>query len=155
MMAEIDINKIDNIVTEKYGADPENLIHILQEINSEYTYVPESGMRRVAEGLKLPLSQVYSVTTFYKALSLEPRGKHLVSVCTGTACHVRGAGSILEKLKRDLNIKNGDTSPDRRFSIEPVRCIGCCSLGPVMRVDEDTHGRLKLDSLTKILDKYK
>ncbi len=155
MTEQVDIKKIDNIIAEKYEADPENLIHILQEINAEYSYIPEAGMKRVAEGLKLPLSRIYSVATFYKALSLEPRGKHLVSVCTGTACHVRGSERILDKLKRDLKIEGKDTSPDRMFTLEPVRCIGCCSLGPVMRIDEDTHGRLKLDGLTKIIGKYK
>ena len=154
MTEGIDFKKIDALVLEKYGADPENLIHILQEINAEYTYLPAPAMTRVAKRLNIPLSRVYSVATFYKALSLEPRGRHLISVCTGTACHVRGAGRIMDKLKRDLKIESGATSPDRKFSIEPVRCIGCCGLGPVIRVDEDTHGRLKLDGLSKIIGKY-
>ncbi len=154
MVNEIDVKKIDSIVMDKYEADSENLLHILQDINSEYSYIPEQGMKIVAERLCIPVSQVYSVATYYKALNLEPRGRHVISVCTGTACHVRGAGKIIEKIERELGIKAGGTSSDMKFSLQTVRCIGCCSLGPVINVGEDTHGRLKQDALPKILKKY-
>ena len=154
MSDAVNLNSVETIIRDKNQSDPENLLHILQEINSEFTYLPEEGLRLVANRLNLPLSQVYSVATYYHALNLEPRGRHIISVCTGTACHVRGAERIIEKLERDLDVSSGGTCEDKRFSLETVRCIGCCSLGPVITVDDDTHGRLKLDSISKIIDKY-
>ena len=154
MTEQINLNRIDNIVLEEHKADPENLIHILQEINSEYGYLPESSIRRVAERLEIPLSHVYSVATFYKALSLEPRGKHLISVCLGTACHVRGAGRILEKLERDLHIKTGETTKDFSFTLETVNCLGACALGPVVVIDGEYFGQMTSSKVESMIKKY-
>ncbi len=154
MSGEVDLKQIDNIVKDKYEADPENLIHILQEINSNYNYLPEPAINRVAERLNIPLTQVYSVSTFYKSFSLEPRGKHLITVCLGTACHVRGGQRLLEKLERKLKIKAGKTTPDRKFTLETVSCLGCCALAPVMVVDEKYYGKVDSAKLKKVLDSY-
>lgn len=143
MSGEVDLKQIDTIVKDKYEADPENLIHILQEINSNYNYLPEPAINRVAERLNIPLTQVYSVSTFYKSFSLEPRGKHLITVCLGTACHVRGGQKLLEQLERKLKIKAGKTTPDRKFTLETVSCLGCCALAPVMVIDEKYYERAK------------
>jgi len=132
----------------------ESLIEVLQDIQAEYNYLPQEVLNQISQELQIPISQVLRVATFYAAFSLKPRGRHLINVCLGTACHVRGGGRILEKLERDLGIKSGDTSSDLKFSLETVRCIGCCSLAPVIRIDEDTHGRLKQDKIPRILKKY-
>jgi len=132
----------------------ESLIEVLQDIQAEYNYLPQEVLNQISQELEIPLSQVLRVATFYAAFSLKPRGRHLINVCLGTACHVRGGGRILEKLERDLGLKSGDTSSDLKFSLETVRCIGCCSLAPVIRIDEDTHGRLKQDKIPRILKKY-
>jgi NADH:ubiquinone oxidoreductase subunit E len=132
----------------------ESLIEVLQDIQAEYNYLPKEVLNQISQELQIPLSQVLRVATFYAAFSLKPRGLHLINVCLGTACHVRGGGRILEKLERDLKIKSGETSSDLKFSLETVRCIGCCSLAPVIRIDEDTHGRLKQDKIPRILKKY-
>jgi len=155
MTEQIDINKIDNIITEKYGADPENLIHILQEINAEYTYIPESGMKRVAEGLNLPLSRIYSVATFYKAFSLEPKGKHHICVCTGTACHVRQASVIVDNLSLALGIDPRMTTPDREFSLETVNCLGAYALGPLVTINGEYHGKMTVSKMNRLLDKIR
>jgi len=132
----------------------ESLIEVLQDIQAEYSYLPREVLSQISWELKIPLSQVLRVATFYAAFSLKPRGRHLINVCLGTACHVRGGGRILEKLERELEIKSGEASSDLKFSLETVRCIGCCSLAPVIRIDEDTHGRLTQDKIPRILKKY-
>jgi NADH:ubiquinone oxidoreductase subunit E len=126
----------------------------LQDIQAEYNYLPREVLNQISQELQMPLSQVLRVATFYAAFSLKPRGRHLINVCLGTACHVRGGGRILEKLERELGIKSGEASSDLKFSLETVRCIGCCSLAPVIRIDEDTHGRLRQDKIPRILKKY-
>ena len=150
----MDLGRVDTILK---GASHKKtqLIGILQDVQREFGYLPFKALARIADTLEISLQQIYNVATFYKAFTLKPQGKHLIAVCLGTACHVRGAERIMEKLERDLEIEDETgNSPDMKFSIEPVRCIGCCSLGPVIRIDDDTHGRLKLDRLTKITDQY-
>ncbi|MGQ9629266.1 MAG: NADH-quinone oxidoreductase subunit NuoE [bacterium] len=149
----MDLAKVDEIIDSYRGQDG-TLISILQDIQAEYYYLPKEALERVSNRLDLPLSQVYSVSTFYTAFSLRPRGRHSIKVCLGTACHVKGAGLILGRLERDLGVKAGETTPDRQFTLETVRCVGCCSLAPVIMVDSTAHGRLKQDSLPKILKMY-
>ena len=152
MSSEI-LEKVDRII-DKYKREKKALISILQDIQQEYNYLSKDVLLHIKERLNVPLTQIYGVATFYNIFSLKPRGRHLIAVCTGTACHVRGAGRILEKLERDLKIKNGEVTKDLRFSLESVRCLGCCSLAPVIRVDEDTYGRVRQDKLVKILKGY-
>jgi len=132
-----------------------SLIPILQEIQAKHYYLPEEALRRVARKLQLPISEVYQVATFYRCFSLKPRGKHLVQVCLGTACHVRGGERVYERAQTEANVGPGGTSPDMQFTVEPVRCLGCCGLAPVMRVDKDTYAHLEQGKVKGVLNKYR
>ncbi len=138
-----------------YGSKKHAVIMILQDIQDKYNYLPQGILKDLSVLMDIPLSRIYSIATYYKLFSLQPKGKHLCQVCLGTACHVRGAGKILERLERDLNIHAGDTTEDLRFSLETVRCVGACSLAPVVIVDENAYGRLSQGKIPKLLGKYK
>ena len=148
-----DAKKIKSIFQE-YGKDANQLMPILQSVNSTYRYLPQVLLRYISQALKIPLSTVYNIATFYNAFSLTPRGHHIISVCMGTTCYVRGAERILEKMEEELGISVGQTTEDLQFSIESVRCVGCCSLAPVLRIDEETYGRLRPKEVLKILREY-
>jgi NADH-quinone oxidoreductase subunit E len=124
------------------------------DIQSEYNYLPKDALIRVSEILNIPLVNVYSVATFYKSFSLKPRGKHLITVCLGTACHVRGAPNVLNEIENQLNIKVGETTPDNNFTLETVRCLGTCAIGPVITVDGKYYGQMNLKKLHSVLKKY-
>lgn len=141
-------------VIEKYGRREAGLIPMLQDLQKEKGYLPEEDLAVVATEVKVPLSRLFSLATFYKAFSLVPRGRHLINVCLGTACHVRGGARLLDKLERDLNVKPGETTDDNRFSLEAVRCVGCCGLAPVVVIDENFHGKLNQRGLEKVLKLY-
>ena len=151
---EIDYMELDRIIVEDFNNDKENLIMMLQEIQRRYNYLPTPALTYLSTSIEIPLSQIYGVATFYSTFSLEPRGRNIVSICLGTACHVRGGEKIREKLEESLNIEDGETTEDMRFTLESVRCIGCCSLGPVVKINEDTHGRIAYAEIDKILEKY-
>ncbi len=127
---------------------------LLQDIMREYGYLPEGTLKRIAQKLDIPLSRVYGLATFYKSFSLTPRGRHLISVCLGTACHVRGAPRIVEKIERDLGIKAGETTKDLKFTLETVNCLGACALGPLIVIDEKYYGRLNSTKMDKVLKDY-
>ncbi len=131
----------------------EMLIQVLQDVNQEYRYLPPFAMKYVSEKLNVPLSTVYHVATFYTAFSLKPRGKHLITVCMGTACHARGAPRVLEEFERQLEIPRGDTTRDLRFTLETVNCLGCCALGPVVMIDQDYH-QVTINKVRSVLKKY-
>ncbi len=150
---EINVSKVDGVI-DSFGGDLSQLIGILQDIQSHFNYLPREALVRVSERLEIPISQVYSVATFFKAFSLKPRGRHQINVCLGTACHVRGGPRILGKLERDLKVEAGGTTEDLRFTLESVRCLGCCSLGPVVVIDNDTYGRLNQERVAKLIDQY-
>lgn len=152
---EFRISDIEEIINNHrdYGRN-ESLIAVLEEIQARYRYLPRDAMILVSEWLGVPLSQTYSVATFYNAFSLVPKGKHLVSVCLGTSCHVRGGGDILDKIRRELNLDSRETTEDFQFTVEEVRCLGCCSLSPVIRVDNDTYAHLTQTQVPRILEKY-
>jgi NADH:ubiquinone oxidoreductase subunit E len=133
----------------------EHLIAILQEIQHDFHYLPETALRATARRLRLPLTTVFHVATFYRCFSLEPRGQHWVRVCLGTACHVRGGQRILDKILRDLRLPAPGTTGDFAFSVEPVRCLGCCGLAPVVRIDEATYAHLRQARVPKILQPYR
>jgi len=145
--------KVDSIL-DNHQRDQSMLVAILQDIQSEYNYLPREALERVSEGLSIPLSRVFSVATFFKALSLEPRGRHLINVCLGTACHVRGAVRVLEAMERELAIKSGETTEDLRFTLETVNCVGACALGPVVIVDGEYHGQMKTEKVKDVLASY-
>jgi NADH-quinone oxidoreductase subunit E len=151
---EIDYMELDSIIVEDFNNDKENLIMMLQEIQRRYNYLPTPALTYLSTSIGIPLSQIYGVATFYSTFSLDPRGRNIVSICLGTACHVRGGEKIREKLEESLNIEDGETTEDMRFTLESVRCIGCCSLGPVVKINEDTHGRIAYAEVDKILEKY-
>ena len=130
------------------------LLACLHAINAEHGYLPEDELRRAAVELAVPLSRLYSTATFYASFSLEPRGRHTICACQGTACYIRGGDQILEKLEAALDVHAGHTTEDRLFTLETAYCLGSCSMAPVVRVDGDTYGRLKPDRLGRILKKY-
>ncbi len=142
-------------IVNRYNREQGYIVSILQDIMEEERYLSPEALEQVSQELKMPRSQVYAVATFYKTLSLKPRGKHLVQVCTGTACHVRGAARIVDKLERDLKVQRGFTTPDMKFTLEEVRCVGACAMGPVVIVNKDYHGNVELDKVDRIIEKYK
>ena len=133
--------KVDSIVS-KYGGSRGQLVAVLQDIQTEFHYLPKESLYRVSELMAVPISQVYQVATFFRAFSLKPRGKHLISCCLGTACHVREAPRILEKLERSLGVPRGGTTKDMKFTLETVNCMGACALGPVIKIDATYYGQL-------------
>jgi NADH-quinone oxidoreductase subunit E len=151
---EIDYMELDKIIEDEFGNDKENLIMILQAIQKRYNYLPQAALKYLSEKIDVPYSQVYGVGTFYATFSLEPKGRNIISICLGTACHVRGGEKVRERIEHTLNLNGKATTDDMRFTLEGVRCIGCCSLGPVMKVNEDVHGRIGADEVEKILEKY-
>jgi len=131
-----------------------SLIPVLEEIQEAIGYLPKPVLERVAKGLRIPFSEVYGVVTFYSFFTMVPRGKHTVRCCLGTACYVRGGHKLLETLIDKLKIEPGETTQDRQFSLETVRCLGACGLAPVVVVDEDTHRQMKPSKIPGVLDAY-
>ncbi len=153
-LEEKDLEKITKLIgNSKNGR--RILVPLLQDINIEYGYLPENILKYISGELDIPLSQVYSIATFYNAFSLVPRGRHLISVCLGTACHVRGGQKILESLERNLGIKVGQTTPDLNFTLEAVYCLGCCGLAPVVTIGDDLYGKMNQVKMQKAIEKYK
>jgi NADH:ubiquinone oxidoreductase subunit E len=150
----VDFKKVDTIVDE-YGCNRDSLISILQDVQNEYHYLPEDMLRQVARRLELPLIQVYGVATFFKAFSLKPRGEHMVRVCLGTACHVRGAPAVLDEVKRRLGVEPGETTKDMQFTLETVNCLGACALGPLLVMDDKYQGQMSPGKIRKVLRDYK
>ena len=149
----MDNNKIDQII-DKHECKASSLIQILLEIQSENHWLPREALERVSEKLKVPISQIQHITTFYKSFSLVPRGRHEVHVCTGTACHVRGAPRLLDAVQELIGIRPGETDLDLKFSLETVGCVGCCALGPVMVIDGEYHGKMAPDKSEGVLKNY-
>ena len=147
----VDLAKVDAIV-ERYRGKESYLIGILQDIQAEYRYLPREALKRVSERMGVPLSRLYSLATFFRAFSLTPRGKHLIVVCTGTACHVRGAPVILDALKGALGIEPGETTPDLKYTLETVNCLGSCALAPLVVIDGHYHGKARGKDVLKLLE---
>jgi NADH:ubiquinone oxidoreductase subunit E len=151
---QIDFMELDKIIDEEFGNDPESLIMILQAIQRRYNYLPRTALSYLSVKLGVPLSKIYGVATFYATFSLEPRGRNIISICLGTACHVRGGERVHERIQEALQIGDGETSEDKRYTLESVRCIGCCSLGPVVKINEDMHARIRSEEVSQILSQY-
>lgn len=143
-----------NAIIKKYDAKKEFLICILQDIQNRYEYLPREALIHVSKKLDISLIQIYGVATFFKAFSLMPRGGHTCTVCLGTACHVRGAEKVLDKIKRSLEIDVGETTKDMAFTLKTVNCLGACALGPMMVVDEEYLGHMTQAKVDTILKKY-
>jgi NADH:ubiquinone oxidoreductase subunit E len=152
-LADDERAEVDRIMAE-HGNAPSAIVPVLQDINAKYNWLPPGAVSRVSEAVGLPLARVLRIATFYNMFSFKPRGKHLIRVCLGTACHVKGAGRILDRLTGELEIQVGETTRDRRFTLEAVRCLGCCGLAPVITVNDDVHGKATAGGFLKVLDKY-
>lgn len=149
----MDIERVDRII-DKHRGEASALIQILLEIQSDNRWLPKEALTRVSERLQVPMTRVQHIATFYKAFSTVPKGRHEVHVCMGTACHVRGAQRVLDKVQDATGIQPGETDSDLRFSLEIVNCLGCCALGPVMEIDGKTHGRMSPAATVEALNDY-
>ena len=145
--------KVDEIIG-RYPTQQGVLIQLLLDMQSEFNWIPKEAILRISARLQVPISQVYRVASFYKAMSLTPRGKHVVSVCLGTACHVRGGPRIMDKVEEGLGIKAGKTTQDMKFTLERVNCLGCCAIGPVVVVDRDYYGKVAPAKVKEVLESY-
>ncbi len=153
VLGEADGAAVDEILN-RHAGNRSPLIPVLQDINSRFNYLPPPVLQYVSHRLHISLAHILRVATFYAFFSLEPRGKHTVSVCMGTACHVRGGERILEKLEEELGIKHGQTTENKKFTLEMVRCIGCCALSPVIRVDDRVYSKVRYNTVMDTLMKY-
>ncbi len=142
-------------VLEKHQHDKALLVDVLQDIQAEIGYLPKEVLEEISLGLGVPVSCVYSVATFFKAFSLKPRGRHLINVCMGTACHVRGSDKVLAQIEKELKIKAGGTTTDLSFTLETVNCVGACALGPMVIVGEEYHGEMTPEGVASVLKQYK
>lgn len=149
-----DATKLREIIAH-YRGEKSALLAVLQDTQAAYNYLPVSILRQLSREMDIPLMRVYEVATFYNAFSLTPRGEHVVKLCIGTACHVRGAAAILDKLERTLEIKPGETSGDQKFTLETVNCVGACALGPVMVLDGEYHGQVTMAKVDKVIEPLK
>lgn len=149
----VEISKVDAII-DRHGLEHRGLILSLLEIQDEFHYLPPDAMQRVSARLDIPMIQVHQVAEFYKAFSLKPRGKHIIKVCRGTACHVRGGDVLVDQIGRLLDIEPGGTSQDMQFTLDPVNCLGCCALGRVMVIDGKYYGNMTNRKVEHVLNKY-
>ncbi len=152
-LSEEELAKLDPVI-ERYAGRPGHLIPALKEAQEIFGYLPQEVQRRLAEGLNISPSHIYGVVSFYSFFTMVPRGRNVIRLCLGTACYVKGAPEILAKIQQNLNIGVGETTPDRRYTLEAVRCLGACGLAPVMMVNENTHGALTPGSVLEILEEY-
>jgi NADH-quinone oxidoreductase subunit E len=162
--ASLDFSAVQTIITNKairveslidsYADKKEQLIALLQDVQAEFNYIPQDVIVKISQKLDIPLSQVFSVATFFQAFSLKPRGRHTVTICLGTACHVKGGQRLVDKMQRDFGLKPGETTSDERFTMETANCLGCCALGPVVVIDGKYESQVNPEKLEKILKKY-
>jgi NADH-quinone oxidoreductase subunit E len=145
--------KVEALI-DSYADKKEQLISLLQDVQAEFNYIPQDVIIKISQKLDIPLSQVFSVATFFQAFSLKPRGRHTVTVCLGTACHVKGGQRLVDKMQRDYGLKSGETTKDERFTLETANCLGCCALGPVVVIDGKYESQVNPEKLEKILKKY-
>jgi NADH-quinone oxidoreductase subunit E len=150
----MDMTNIDAII-DRYDSAPSALLAIMQDVQDAERYLPKEAMNRIAEKLEVPIARVYQMATFFESFHLEPRGKHVCTVCMGTACHVRGAQRLVEQLERDLDVPSGSTTGNMMFTIEEVNCVGACALGPLVIINGEYHGNMTSGSLQKVIKKIK
>lgn len=153
--ADDGIPRMVDSILERYDSDKKWLISILFDIQNEFKHLPRKALQHLAKKLDVPLTDVYSIATFYKAFSLTPKGKHSLTVCVGTACHVRGALGVLEEFERQLDVRSGETTPDKMFTLSTVSCLGCCAMGPIAVVDEKYHGQVSANKVKPLLTAVK
>jgi len=148
-----DNHEVEAII-DKHGAKRDSLISMLQDIQTVYHYLPQEALETVASRVGLPMIQVYGVATFFRSFTLTPTGRHIIKVCLGTACHVRGAARVLDRMELTLGVKRESTTDDQRFTLETVNCVGCCALGPMVIIDDDYHGQVSSDKVGSLLANY-
>ncbi|MBW2370174.1 MAG: NAD(P)H-dependent oxidoreductase subunit E [Deltaproteobacteria bacterium] len=149
----MDNGKIEKII-DKYPKDPSSLIQVLIDIQSELRWLPKAALNMVSKKLNVPMNRIQHIITFYKAFSIVPKGRHEVHVCTGTACHVRGATRVLNAVEAHTGINPGETDQELKFSLETVSCVGCCALGPVVVIDGEYHGNMAVAETEEVLKNY-
>lgn len=154
MEIKIDLEKANKII-KKHGNNPEKLIEVLSELNSEYGYLPKQVLKQVSKLFDLPLSRIYGTSSFYTMLATEPLGGNIIRFCENAPCHVVGASKVLESLEKELGIKIGETTKDKKFTLLTTSCIGICGVGPVMVINNDVYGNLKSEDIPRILANYK
>jgi NADH-quinone oxidoreductase subunit E len=147
------LDKVHQIINH-YTGERGSVIQILLDVQREYHWISPEAARLVSERMDIPLTQLYRVASFYKALSLEPRGEHLVRVCLGTACHVRGGVGVMERVNRFTGLEDGGTTENMKFTVERVNCLGCCALGPIMTVDDRYYAKMAPEKVSEVLDTY-
>lgn len=152
---EVDYLVLDRIIRDEYGANKENLIMIMQTIQRHFHFLPEAALRYLAQTIGVPLTRIYEVATFYASFSLIPKGKHIIQVCTGTACHLKGSHGMVHHLSEKLNIDPGTTTPDMEFTLETVNCVGACAVAPVVVVDEKYHPKADIGLVNEMLARIK
>jgi len=150
---EIDLSQVDSIV-EPYLGKKEMVIPVLQKVQDHFGYLPRPAMEQVSQRMRIPLSRLYGIATFYAQFKMKPRGRYIIRVCKGTACHIQGSPKIADRIEELLGIESGETTDDLRFTLEEVACIGACALAPVIMINDDPHGRLTMDKIKEILDSY-
>jgi NADH-quinone oxidoreductase subunit E len=148
----METTKVQSII-DKWDGNPDYAIEMLQDVQAEFRHIPKDAIAEISMCTGIPKTRLFFIATFYNAFSLEPRGEHEIQVCTGTTCHVKGAGAIIDELERKLLISPGETTKDQKYSLENVRCLGCCSLAPVVKVDENIFGGVKSSKINKVLPK--
>ena len=141
-------------ILEKYTDQKDNLIAILNEVQEKYGYIPQKAQLEISEKLKIPMAEIYGVITFYSRFTTEPKGKYNISICLGTACFVKGSGNLLDRAKERLKINSGEVTPDGKFSIDEVRCVGACGLAPVFMINNEVYGNATVKMLDEAIDKY-
>lgn len=149
----VDLSNVD-VILNRHPNQQRYTLAILQDIQKEYNYIPREALDKVSTYLNIPLSKLYSMATFYKALSLVPKGKNIITVCDGTACHVRSSSVVLEQIEKYLKIKPGETTEDRLFSLQIVNCLGACAIAPVMVINDKYYGKLTPNMIKEILNNY-
>lgn len=143
-----------NEILNQYKQDKSNLIQVLNEVQEKYGYIPKQAQIEISKYLSIPMAEIYGVITFYSRFTLEPKGKYNISVCLGTACFVKGSQALLDRLKERLNIEEGQTTPDGKFSIDATRCVGACGLAPVFTINNEVYGKATVKKLDEVLDEY-
>ncbi|MCX8036619.1 MAG: NAD(P)H-dependent oxidoreductase subunit E [Candidatus Sumerlaeia bacterium] len=151
---QVSEEKVREIV-RRWGGREGFLVEMLQDVQTEYRYIPEAAIRTLSKEVGVPVGQIYHLATFFKRFSLKPRGEYVISVCTGTACHVKGAPRVLDACARELGISVGETTKDGTFTLEEVRCLGCCGLAAVVTVNDDIHGHVTTSKVPRLLKRYK
>jgi NADH-quinone oxidoreductase subunit E len=150
----MDMDRIDQII-DGHGAEASSLIQVLLQVQSEYHWLPGQALERIGERLQVPTSRIFHIATFYKAFSLEPRGETVIQICVGTTCHVKGAARLLETFERELDVREGRTTPDGKYSLEAVACLGCCSLAPVVKLGDEVLGGVQSKQIARMIKKHR